>query len=253
MAFQGGILQTLGITPQFVSQLGTGAASSFGTQLYQGSGQTFYGQAGQALVNNVASNAINVGLNSVLGTNVAAASGFSLSNGANILASTITPALTGALAGGVNQSIYSALQNSGKFGSIFAQVGGSLASQAINTLTNNIFGSAVAGNAAPSKLYPGGGGEATSDYGDFAYTLNDVVFSIQPANKGPQSFGLSSAFNTPFSATSIPVNQYLKTPFNQKNFTASTLKLGSMRGDVVAKSFSPSAKFTPSTSGFGAR
>jgi hypothetical protein len=29
--------------------------------------------------------------------------------------------------------------------------------------------------------------------------------------------------------------------------------LGSMRGDVVAKSFSPSAKFTSSTSGFGTR
>jgi hypothetical protein len=26
-----------------------------------------------------------------------------------------------------------------------------------------------------------------------------------------------------------------------------------MRGDVIAKSFSPSAKFTPSTSGFGVR
>jgi hypothetical protein len=89
MAFQGGVLQTIGITPQYISQLGTGAASSFGTQLFQGAGRTFYGQSGQALVNNVASNAVNVGLNSVLGTNVAAASGFSLSSGANILASTI--------------------------------------------------------------------------------------------------------------------------------------------------------------------
>lgn len=252
MAFQGGVLQTIGITPQFVSQLGTVSASSTGTQLFQGAGQTFYGQAGQTLVNNVASNAINIGLNSQLGTSVASASGFDLSNGANLLASTITPALTGALAGGINQSINSALKNAGSFGSVLGQVGSSLVNQAVNTLTNNIFGDALGGGSAPSKLYPGGGGEPPSDYNNIAYTLEDIVFSIQPANQGPQTFGLSNAFNDPKSITSIPADQFLKTPFNVNNYTASTLKLGAMKGDVIAKSFSPSATLPPSTLNFAA-
>jgi hypothetical protein len=250
MAFQGGVLQTIGITPQFISQLGTVAASSVGTQLFQGAGQTFYGQAGQTLVNNVASNVINIGLNSALGTSVASASGFDLSNGANLLASTITPALTGALAGGINQSINSALKNAGPFGSVLGQVGSSLVNQAANTLTNNIFGGAlgggVGGGSPPSKLYPGGGGEPASDYENVAYTTNDIVFSIQPANQGPQTFGLSSAFNTPFSATSIPIDQFWKTPPNVNNPVVDKIKKDAMNGGVFATSFTPSAPLAPS-------
>jgi hypothetical protein len=160
------------------------------------------------------------------------------------------------LAGGINQSINSALKNAGPFCSILGQVGGSLASQAINTLTNNIFGGAlgggVGGGAPPSKLYPGGGGEPQSDYGGEAYTLNDVVFSIEPANQGPQAFGLSNAFFDPKTITSIPATEFLKTPFNVKNFTSSALKLDSMKGGVIAKSFAPSAPLAPSTLNFGA-
>ena len=53
MAFQGGPLATVGITPSFVTQLATQTASSGVPQalgqIWQGSGQSFLGSAGQAL------------------------------------------------------------------------------------------------------------------------------------------------------------------------------------------------------------
>lgn len=246
MAFQGGALNVVGITPSFLTTLATQTAQNGVTQglgqVWQGAGQSFLGSAGQALAGNLAGSAVNIALNSVLGTKVAGPQGLSLTSGANLLASTITPYVTSQVAAGINQSIQSALQSAGPFGPALSIAGTGLVNQAFQGLTNSIFGGATGagnGNTINYKMFPGGGGEASSDYGGVAYTLTDVVFTLRPANRGPQQDGLEKATNTPKSATTVPFNNLTKMPFLSGNTTANLLKKSSMNGKLLQKSFSP--------------
>jgi hypothetical protein len=114
MAFEGGIIGTLGITPAFITGLATTSAQN-GTiqgigQVWQGAGQSYFGSAGQALAGNLAGSAINIGLNAALGTQVVGPQGIPLTSGANILASTITPFVTSSVAAGINQNLQQSLQ-----------------------------------------------------------------------------------------------------------------------------------------------
>ena len=212
MAFEGGVLSTVGITPSFITGLATQTASSGVPQalgqVWQGSGQSFFGSAGQALAGGLAGSAVNIALNSALGTNVVGPQGFSLNSGANILASTVTPYVTGAVAAGINQQIQQSLKGAGAFGPILTNVGTQLVNQAANGITNAIFGAANpgagGGNATNYKMFPGGGGEPPADYGGSSYTLTDVVFSLRPANQGPQAFGDISYTDFPLSETKLP-------------------------------------------------
>jgi len=256
MAFLGGALSTLGITPQLIVGLATqtnssGVPQAIG-QVWNGSGQNFYGTAGQALGGALAASAVNIALNSQLGTNVVGPQGLPLNSGANILASTITPFVTGAVAQGINQTIQQSLQSAGPFGPILSNLGTGLINQAFNGLAGNLL--ANTSTATNYKMFPGGdtGGESPADYGGSAYTLTDVVFSLQSANQGPQSLGLANASNTPFSATSIPVNEYLQAPFNVNNYTVSALKLGSMSNQVTTGVFSTPTPLPASTLNFSA-
>ena len=247
MAFQGGALNVVGITPSFLTTLATQTAQNGVTQglgqVWQGAGQSFLGSAGQALAGNLAGSAVNIALNSVLGTKVAGPQGLSLTSGANLLASTITPYVTSQVAAGINQSIQSALQSAGPFGPALSIAGTGLVNQAFQGLTNSIFGGATGtgnGNTINYKMFPGGGGEAKADYGDgSSYTLTDVVFTLRPANRGPQQDGLEKATNTPKSATTVPFNNLTKMPFLSGNTTANVLKKFSMNGKLFQKPFSP--------------
>lgn len=241
MAFQGGAIPTLGITPAFLTQLGTQTGQNgvvLGlNQVWQGAGQSFLGSAGQSLAGNVAGSAVNIALNAALGTQVAGPAGLQLTSGANLLASTITPFITGNVAAGINQNIQQALQSAGPFGPALSIVGTGLVNQALGGLGNTIFGNATQG---PNfKSFPGGGGEPPADYGGSSYTLTDVVFSLQPANQGPQLFGLNSAINFPKSITTLPFNQLVKMPLLGGNDTANKLKQSSMVGQITQKAFSP--------------
>lgn len=232
MAWEGGLLSTVGITPSFVTGLATQTASSGVSQalgqVWKGSGQSFFGSAGQALGGALAGSAVNIALNSALGTNVVGPQGLSLNSGANILASTVTPYVTSAVAAGINQNIQKSLQSAGPFGSILSNIGTSLVNQAFNGLTNAITGATTpgSGNAVNYKMFPGGGGqgEAPADYGGSAYTLEDVVFSIQLANQGPQAFGDNQALNSPLAATRIPVSDYTSMPPNAQNLAVNDIK-----------------------------
>ena len=256
MAFLGGALNTIGITPSFLTQTATQAASTRFTQVFQGSGQSFQGSAGQSLSGNQIGSAVNIVLNSALGTQVAGPQGLSLTSGANLLASTITPYVTSQVAAGINQSIQNSLKSAGAFGPVLSTLGTGFVNQAFQGLTNSIFGGANNGLGGPGgtnyKMFPGGGGEAASDYGGSAYTLTDVVFNLRPANRGPQQSGLEQATNDPKSITSIPANQFTKTPFNVKNFTSNTIKSEAMKaGGVLPTSFAATAAPLPdSTSSF---
>jgi hypothetical protein len=215
MAFEGGIIPTLGITPSFITELATNAATAGATQVYQGAGQSFLTQAGQALVGNLAGSAVNVAMNSFLGSDITGVSGIPLTSGGNILASTITPYITGNLAAGINQTIQQSLGSAGAFGPVLSQLGTGLVNQVFGGLSNIIGGlqSANGGGGWGKKTFPGAGDEPPASYGDGSpYSLgsngSDVVFTIQPANQGVQRFGISNSVDTPASAVTQAFGQF---------------------------------------------
>jgi hypothetical protein len=216
MAFEGGPLSVLGIKPEGLVNLGTSAVSGTVSQavgqVWQGSGQSFIGQAGQAIAGNLAGAAVNVALNSAFGTSVAGAQGLPLDSGANLLATVVTPQVTGAIAAGINQQLQQTLRDAGPFGSLLSDIGGGLVNQALNGITNSITGGAIAGGSIATvatgenyKMFPGGGGEGEipADYGGSSYTLTDVVFSLRRANQGPQAFG-DLSYGQPLTQTTLP-------------------------------------------------
>lgn len=212
MAYQGGKFNFLGITPEFVSTLGTVSAQN-GTiqglgQVWKGAGQTFFGSAGQALAGNLAGSAINIALNSTFGTNVPGPNGIPLDSGANILASTITPFVSGAVAAGINQQLQQSLQSAGPFGPLLSSLGTGLVNQAFQGGSNAL--TAATTKATNYKMFPGGDGigEIPAVYNNGgAYTLTDIIFSLQPANQGPQQFGDQENVNDPKVATTSAANQ----------------------------------------------
>lgn len=242
MAFEGGAINVIGITPSFLSSLGTQTAQN-GTvqglgQVWQGAGQSFYGSEGQSLAGNLAGSAVNVALNSALGTQVGGPQGLNLTSGANLLASTVTRYVTSQVAAGINQSIQNSLKSAGPFGPALSTLGTGLVNQA----AQGIFGGAnpgVGGNATNFKMFPGGGGEAAADYGGSSYTLTDVVFTLVPANRGPQQFGLEQATNFPKSLTTLPFTSYTEMPLLSGNDTINILKKASMNNQLSQKQFSP--------------
>lgn len=237
MAWEGGVIPTLGITPAYLAGLATQTASSGVPQaigqVWQGSGQSFFGSAGQALGGALAGSAVNIALNSAFGTNVVGPQGLSLDSGANILASTITPYVTSSVAAGINQSINNSLKSAGPFGPILSNLGTSLVNQAANGLTNAIFG--ATDTATNYKMFPGGGGEgeAPADYGGSAYTLTDVVFSIQPANQGPQAFGDYSAAFDPKFGTKVPFGNLVNSDFGVEYPEVNSFKQNVMKGNFL--------------------
>ncbi len=238
MAFEGGPLSVIGINPSIITRTAQTAASAAAVaglqQVWQGAGKSFFGQAGQALTGNLTGSAVNIALNSELGSQVAGAGGLKLDSGANVLASTITPYITTSLAAGINQSINNSLQKAGPFAGAFAGVSTTLVDQAFGGITNAIFGGAAGGFATSYKSFPGGSDSDPSASGS-AYTLDEVVFSIQPANQGPQAFG-DTSFTFPKSITMLPFNELSSMPLLAGDKTANVLKSSSMVGGLSKKS-----------------
>lgn len=210
--FVPGAVSTVGITGSFFTQLATQTASSGVAQalgqVWQGSGQSFFGQAGQALGGALAGSAVNIALNSAFNTAVPGPQGFSLNSGANILASTITPYVTSSVSAGINQNIQKSLQNAGPFGPVLSGIGTGLVNQATQGITNAIFGAATPGSGTNIKMFPGADdSDPSSSYRDNLYTLTDIVFSLKPAYQGPQSEGDAQATNSPTTGTTVGVGQ----------------------------------------------
>jgi hypothetical protein len=239
MAFQGGPLAVVGITPEFISTVGTqtsqdGVVQALG-QVWQGSGQSFFGSAGQSLGGSLAGVAVNIALNSTLGTSVAGPQGLSLTSGANILASTITPYVTGSIAAGINQNIQQSLQSAGPFGAALSSAGTQITNQIFNGISSTLFGQADLGQGTNYTMFPGGSDdEPPSDYQGSAYTLTDVTFSIQPANQGPQAFGdYTSAFD-PKSGTSMGFGDAINADFGIEYPAINSFKFENMQGDFFS-------------------
>lgn len=250
MAFEGGPLATVGITPAFLSQLATQTASS-GVQnglgqIWQSGSQSFIGSAGQALVGNLAGSVVNIGINSLLGTQVVGPAGLSLTSGSNFLASTLTPFITSTVAAGLNQSIQQSLASAGPFGPALSTLGTGLVNQLFGGLGDAIAGGV--GNSENFKMFPGGGGEPPADYGGSAYTLTDVVFSIQPANQGPQSSGLEQGSIDPKADVSQAVNTFGKLPPIVPNLGADIFKNAAMNNQIGSRAFSPNFNVSTASS-----
>lgn len=245
MAYRGGPLNLVGITPQLVSNIVTTSVSSgvvqSANQLLRGVGNQSLAQAGSAVLGNV----VNVGLNSILGTQVAGSSGLSLTTGANVLASTITPFVTSGLAQGINQSIQNSLKSAGPLGSVLAEIGTGLVNQGLNGLTNLITGATTPGSGAggsqASKFFPGAGDEPPANYsGGNSYTLGsngpDVVIAIRPANSGPLQSAAAEAVNNPSVPTTQPLTQTAN-PATVQAPAVNTLKKAVMLGSPRSQAY----------------
>jgi hypothetical protein len=242
-----GPISTLGITPSFINTLAQQAASTGTTsainQIYQGAGASFLGSAGQTLVGNLAGSTVNIAMNAALGTQIAGPGGVSASSGRNLLASAITPYVNTVTAAGINQAINNSLQNAGPFAGVLSGVATGVVTQIANNLLGGAFGGAAGGFSSSYKTFPGGSdADPSANYDGKAYTLglngSDVVFSLQPANQGPQAFGLAQGISFPTSITTLPFNQLVSMPPLVPNATANALKNAAMSDKIGKKAFS---------------
>jgi hypothetical protein len=239
MAFTGGPISTVGIVPSYTSNLGQQTSSTgvvqAQNQIWQGIGKSFVGQPGQPLTGSLTGSPINVALNPDTVQNTLGPGGAALTSGSNVLAPSMTRFLSGSQAFSLNGQIGRSLQSAGPFGSLMSRGGsglGALASLAggVGGAVSNVANALV--GAANYIMFPGGGGEGGSNFSGVPYTLQDVTFSLQPANKGPQSSGAASATSTPTTATTLPVNQFTSMPASAGSPTANALKTSAMNGGL---------------------
>ncbi len=210
-----GPISTLGITPSFINTLAqqavtTGTTSAI-NQVWQGAGA----------------------MNAALGSQVAGPGGINISSGANFLASTITPFVNTVTAAGINQAINNSLQNAGPFAGVLSGVATGLVSQISNNLLGGAFGGAAGGFGSSFKTFPGGSAsDPEANYGGKAFTLglngSDVVFSLQPANQGPQAFGDLLSPLGPTYDTKLSFDQLTNTDFPVQYDALNSLKRDSM-------------------------
>ena len=248
MAFTGGPLSLLGIVPSYTSNLGQQTSSTgivqAQNQVWQGVGEAFSGKPGQPLTGKQTGSPINVALNSDTLSNVSGPGGNALNVGANVLAPSLTKYLGGTQAYGINRQLGASLRNAGSFGSLLSR-GGASSLASVAALAGGVGGSAssAVGSLVGSPnyvMFPGAGNEGAANFSGVPYTLQDVTFSLQPANRGPQSFGASQATSNPTSSTTLPANEYTSMPPLAGSPTANALKSTAMTGDLSIQNFVPS-------------
>lgn len=225
MAWEGGEIPVVTIVPgPDVGQ--TAQTSTQGTyqqqnkktllnQVFQGAGQTFAVGAGQAVGLTGANTAIQVAVTKVAANSIKSLStGFDLSKGLNIAATSLTSSIPGIVSSSLNQSIAQSLASAGQFAPFLTTVATNLTQSLVGGLLGQGVGGLLGGVPGATgenyKSFPGAGqDEAPADYGEGgAYTLGlnggDVVFSIRPAGSGPQSTGLALGQN-PATFTTNPI------------------------------------------------
>ena len=252
MAFTGGPLDVTAIVPSYTKNLGSQTSATgvvqAQNQVWQGAGEAFIGKPGQPLTGALTGSPINVALNSEVAKDIAGKNTTLFSSGNNVLAPTLTRFVGGNKAFSLNGMIGSTLKSAGPFGSILSAGGSSLASSVTSLSRGGLssIGRAASGlfGAANYIMFPGGGDEGASNYSGSPYSLQDVTFSLQPANRGPQSFGSSSATTFPKSMTTLPFNEYTSMPPLAGSPTSNALKSSAMVGGLSQKAFSPSLSST---------
>ena len=240
MVFEGGRIPLIGVPISSVVQPIIGGSAAAG-----GVGVT--NPVAQQAISQFGVPAINVALGSVLGNEVSTAMGVDLAGGVQVLTSQIPSFVSSAVAGQVAQTVTNSLQSSGLAGAILGQTAGQVTSALVEGVTSSIlsgivpglFGSIGAGSwngvGEPTQQWPGASSEPNANYGGNAYTTGtggpDVMFSLQPANKGPQSFGIAS-LDAPEVGTTVPLNSFSNNVPNyasqafEPSFTAKLQSMG---------------------------
>ena len=187
-------------------------------QIFQGAGKSFAAAAGQAVVLQGGNTAINVAVSKAASKAISSiGSGFDLTKGFNIAASSLTSSITGLASASLNQAISKSLASAGPFGPLLTTVATGLANNLVDTLGGLLPGGGggdnpLAAKGVNYKSFPGAGqNETPADYGGGGvYTLGlnggDVVFSIRPAGSGAQSTGLALG-EDPKAPTTLPTDQ----------------------------------------------
>ena len=190
-------------------------------QVFQGAGQTFSAGAGQAVGLTGSNTAIQVAVtNAASRTIKSLGTGFDLTKGLNIAATSLTSSIPGIVSSSLNQSIAQSLASAGQFAPFLTTVATnltqSLVGGAVNSLLGNgqgiggLLGGIPGAGGENFKSFPGAGqDESPADYGGGgSYTLGlnggDVVFSIRPAGSGAQSTGMALGQN-PATFTTNPI------------------------------------------------
>jgi hypothetical protein len=186
-------------------------------QIFQGAGKSFAAAAGQAVVLQGGNTAINVAVTSAAAKAISSiGSGFDLTKGFNIAASSLTSSITGLASASLNQAISKSLASAGPFGPLLTTVATGLANNLVDTLGGLLPGGGGGGNPLAAqgvnyKSFPGAGqNETAADYGGGgSYTLGlnggDVVFSIRPAGSGAQTTGFALG-QYPATGTTLPLD-----------------------------------------------
>lgn len=226
MAFEGGPIPLVAVLPQFTgntvvaqfNSVSPNQITSLVNQVYQGAGQSFIAGQGQAVVTNSTQSFVNVGVSQEINLEVEKTSGLNLGSGQNYLASALSTQVAAYLSLLINANISNSLRSAGQFGPELSSIGTSLITNGFNIVLGGLgFGIFNAGFS--SLTFPGAGDEPPADYsGGGSYTLQDIVFSLQPANQGPQSSGLENAINDPKIPTNISYNQF-SSVFSLPNYT----------------------------------
>jgi len=166
---------------------------------------------------------VNIGLSQTLGGSLSQQSGLSLTGGQNVYQSQLTPLVSAGLANQLSQTTQTTFSSVGPLTSLLSPIPSFSTGSAFTGLSNlaGVGASALGGlmgGLGSSKIWPGAGGEGPSNYGGFMHNLGqngpDVVFSIVPANNGPQSGGLDTAISNPTTATTLPSNSFTGVPPN---------------------------------------
>ena len=233
MAWEGGEIPVVTIVPGLaVGQ--TAQTATQGTyqqqnkktllnQVFQGAGQTFAAAAGQAVGLTGGNTAIQVAVtNAASKTIKSLGTGFDLTKGLNIAATSLTSSLPGIVSSSLNQSLAKSLASAGPFAPLLTTIATNLTQSLVGGVVNGLLGNGQGvggllggtpgGSGENFKSFPGAGqNETTADYGGGgAYTLGlnggDVVFSIRPAGSGAQSTG-SPLGEDPKTSTTLPTGQ----------------------------------------------
>ena len=151
---------------------------------------------------------VNVGLPQQLGSNLSQQSGINLSSGVNVLQSQLTPLISAGSSNQLNDTVLNTVGSLGGASSLTSLL-------PVGAFLGGGIGGLLGGGGAgggQNKIWPGGGGNGPADYGGFMHNLgpngSDVVFSIVPANNGPQTAGLDSALSNPTVPTELPLKSY---------------------------------------------
>lgn len=242
MAFLGGPIPLIGVGGR--GAVASGVTNSFATNRFS------------PLATNAINTTVNVGLSAALGDDISRAIGLDLTAGQNILRTQVTPYLTSGAVQSLNQSVSNSLQGLGIAAPVVSQIFGQATTALGQTILGGLFGvgGSWTGVSAPTQQWPGAGAEPQANYGGSAFSTGqggpDVIFSIQPANRGPQLSGLNLApqsFLQGLSYTKVATNAFTdKAP----SLTGSAYS-ASFLAKTESMGFSTSTKFSPSTLTYG--